>query len=153
MATQNGFQITDYSNEKSSFGVTSITANAGNLAAQQTAAAALFAAVEDLSIGEVTKQSMNLIIYDTPAIPTSPYAQRELKWLVQYVGDSSGKIFSIEIAAPDITDNVVENTDVADLGSTDWVAFVTAFESYVRSPDNGTETVTVIGARLVGRNI
>jgi len=153
MATQNNFQITDYSNEKSSFGLTSITANAGNLAAQQTAAAALFAAVEDLSIGEVTKQTMNLVIYDTPAIPTSPYAQRELKWLVQYVGDSSGKIFSVEIAAPDITDNVVENTDVADLGSTDWAAFVTAFESYVRSPDNGTETVTVIGARLVGRNI
>jgi len=153
MATQNTIQITDYSNEKSSFGLTSITANAGNLAAQQTEYAALFAAVEDLSIGEVTKQSMNLVIYDTPAIPTSPYAQREMKWLVQYQGDSSGKLFSVEIAAPDITDNVVPNSDIADLASTDWAAFVTAFEAYVRSPDNGTETVTVIGARLVGRNI
>jgi len=153
MATQNSFQITDYSNEKSSFGVTSITANAGNLAAQQTAAAALAGAVEDLTIGELTKQSMNLVILDTPAIPTSPYAQREMKWLVSYVGDSSGKIFQVEIAAPDITDNVVPNTDTADLASTDWAAFVTAFESYVRSPNNGTETVTVLGARLVGRNI
>lgn len=153
MATQNGIQITDYSNEKSSFAVTSITANAGNLAAQQTAAAALVGAVDDLTIGEVTKQSMNLVILDTPAIPTSPYAQRELKWYVRYVGDSSGKIFSIEIAAPDITDNVVPNSDVADLASTDWAAFVTAFESYVRSPDNGTETVTVLDARVVGRNI
>jgi len=153
MATQNSFQITDYSNEKSSFGVTSITANAGNLAAQQTAAAALAGAVENLTIGELTKQSMNLVILDTPAIPTSPYAQREMKWLVSYVGDSSGKIFQVEIAAPDITDNVVPNTDTADLTSTDWAAFVTAFEAYVRSPDNGTETVTVLGARLVGRNI
>jgi len=153
MATVNGFQITDFSNEKSSFNLTSITANAGNLAAQQTAAAALFAAIEDLSIGEVTKQSMNLVIYDTPAIPTDPYAQRELKWLVRYVGDSSGKIFQTEIAAPDITSNVVGNSDVADLASTDWAAFVTAFESYVRSPDNGTETVTVLDARVVGRNI
>jgi len=153
MATQNGFQITDYSNEKSSFGVTSVTANAGNLAAQQTLAADLFAAVDALTIGELTKQSMSLVIYDTPAIPTSPYAQRELKWLVQYVGNASGKTFSVEIAAPDITDNVVENTDVADLGSADWVDFVGAFEAYVKSPDNGTEAVTVIGARLVGRNI
>lgn len=153
MATQNTIQITDYSNEKSSFGMTSITANAGNLAAQQTAYATLFAAVEALTIGEATKQIMSLNIYDTPAIPTNPYAQREMKWLVQYQGDSSGKLFSIEIAAPDITDNVVVNTDVADLASTDWAAFVTAFESYVRSPDNGTETVTVVGARLVGRNI
>lgn len=153
MSTGNLFQITDYSNEKSNFNVTSITANAGNLAAQQTAAAALAGAIEDLTIGELTKQHMQLFILDTPAIPTNPYAQRELKWLVQYQGDSSGKIFSIEIAAPDVTDNVVVNTDVADLASTDWAAFVTAFESYVRSPDNGTETVTVVGARLVGRNI
>jgi len=153
MATQNSFQITDFSNEKSSFGLTSITANAGNLAAQQTAAAALAGAIEDLTIGELTKQSMNLLILDTPAIPTSPYAQRELKWLVSYVGDSSGKIFQAEIAAPDITDNVVGNSDIADLASTDWAAFVTAFESYVRSPDNGTETVTVIKAQVVGRNI
>jgi len=153
MATQNSIQITDYSNEKSSFGLTSVTANAGNLAAQQTLYAALFAAVEDLSIGEATKQIMSLAIYDTPAIPTNPYAQREMKWLVQYQGDSSGKLFSLEIAAPDITDNVVPNTDVADLTSTDWVAFVDAFEDYARSPDNGTETVTVVKATLVGRNI
>lgn len=153
MATGNLFQITDYSNEKSSFNVTSITANAGNLAAQQTAAAALAGAIEDLTIGELTKQIMNLAIVDTPAIPTNPYAQRELKWLVTYQGDSSGKLFTIEIAAPDITDNVVVNSDVADLASTDWAAFVTAFESYARSPENGTETVTVIRATLVGRNI
>jgi len=153
VATVNTFQITDYSNEKSSFGVTSITATAGNLAAQQTLAADLAAAVVDLTIGEVTKQQMALVILDTPAIPTSPYAQRELKWLVQYIGDASGKIFSTEIAAPNITDNVAANTDIADLTSTDWAAFVTAFEAFVRSPDNGTETVTVLGARVVGRNI
>lgn len=153
MATQNNIQITDYSNEKSSFGVTSITANAGNLAAQQTLAAALVAATEDLTIGELTKQTMSLVILDTPAIPTSPYAQRELKWLVNYVGDASGKTFSVEIAAPDITDNVVPNSDIADLSSADWTAWVAAFEDYARSPDNGTETVTVVSARLVGRNI
>jgi len=153
MATKNTFTINDFSNEKSNFGVTSITANAGNLAAQQTAAAALAGAIEDLTIGELVKQTMSLVILDTPAIPSSPYAQRELKWLVTYVGDSSGKEFQAEIAAPDITDNVVGNSDVADLASTDWAAFVTAFESYVRSPDNGTETVTVIRARVVGRNI
>jgi len=153
MATGNLIQITDYSNEKSNFNVTSITANAGNLAAQQTAAAALVAAIEDLTIGDLTKQIMQLEIVNSPSIPSNPYAQREVKWLVQYVGDSSGKIFSIEIAAPDLTDNTLPNSDIADLTSTDWAAFVTAFESYVRSPDNGTETVTVLKAKVVGRNI
>jgi hypothetical protein len=62
-------------------------------------------------------------------------------------------VFTIEIAAPDVTDNLNGNTDLADLSSTDWAAFVTAFESFARSPENGTETVTVTKARLVGRNI
>lgn len=153
MATRNLFQITDYSNEKSTLQVTSVTANAGNLAAQQTLAAALAGAIEDLTIGELTKQAMNLVILDTPAIPTSPYAQREMKWLVSYQGDTLGKIFTSEIACPDITDNVAVNTDIANLESTDWAAFVTAFEAFVRSPDDATETVTVIAAKLVGRNI
>lgn len=153
MATQNTIQITDYSNEKSSFSVTSVTANAGNLAAQQTLAADLVAAVEDLTIGELTKQQMALVILDSPAIPTNVYAQRELKWLVQYQGVTSGKLFSVEIAAPDVTDNVAPNTDVGNLGSTDWLAFVDAFEAFVKSPDNGTEAVTVISAKVVGRNI
>lgn len=153
MPTRNPIQITDYSDETSTFNVVSVTVNAGNLAAQQTLAADLVAAIDDLVIGEITKQEQCLVIYDTPAIPTSPYAQREMKWQVRYVGDTSGKTFRIEIPTPDITDNVVPNTDIADLTSTDWAAFVTAFEDYARSPDNGTETVTVVGAHLVGRNI
>jgi len=153
MSTLNNFTINDFSNEKSSFGLTSVTVNAGNLAAQQSAAASLAGAIDDLTIGELVKQTEVLIILDTPAIPTSPYAQRELKWLVSYVGNTSGKIFQAEIAAPDITDNVVGNSDIADLASDDWAAFVTAFEAFVKSPDNGTEAVTVLSARVVGRNI
>lgn len=146
-------QITDYSNEKSTFQVNSIVLNAGNFAAQSTLAATLVAATEDLSIGEVTKQTLNQIVLDAPAVPTNVYAQRELKWLVTYQGDSSGKLFSIEIACPDITDNIVPSTDLADLTSTDWSAWVTAFEDFARSPDDLAETVTVVSARLVGRNI
>jgi len=147
------FQITDYSNEKSNFSVNAVVVNAGNFAAQATLAATLAGTIEDLTIGELTKQTLIQSVLDTPAIPTSPYAQRELKWLVRYQGDSSGKLFSVEIAAPDITDNVAPNTDIADLASTDWAAFVTAFEAYVRSPDDPAETVTVVDARVVGRNI
>lgn len=151
--TVSTFQITDYSNEKSTFQVNSIVLNAGNFAAQSTLAATLVGATEDLSIGELTKQTLNQIVLDAPAVPTNVYAQRELKWLVTYQGDSSGKLFSIEIACPDITDNIVPSTDLADLTSTDWVAWVDAFEAFARSPDDLAETVTVVSARLVGRNI
>lgn len=153
MPTTNLITINDYANERSSFNVTSVTANAGNLAAQQTLAAALVAAVEDLTIGEVVKQQMSLVILDSPATPTNPYAHREEKWLVTYVGDASGKVYQSEIAAPDLTDNLNGNSDEALLTSDDWVAFITAFEAYVRAPDDAAETVTVIKAKLVGRNI
>jgi len=146
-------QITDYSNEKSTTVLNTTVLTAGNFTAQQGLAAALVDAIDDLTIGELTKQVNSIPVVDTPAIPTNPYAQREMKWLVQYQGNSSGKMFSSEIAAPDITDNVVPNTDVADLTSTDWAAFKTAFEAYVKSPDDDAEGVTVIGAHLVGRNI
>jgi hypothetical protein len=76
-----------------------------------------------------------------------------MKWLVQYQGNDTGKLFSVEIAAPDLTGNVTPNTDIANLASADWVAFKTAFEAFAKSPDNGTEDVTVIGAKMVGRNI
>lgn len=153
MSTQNTFQITDYSDEKSSFGFLSVTGNAGNLTAQETAAAAVAAAVANLTIGVVSRELYAIQLIDAPGIATNPYAQREMKWLVTYVGNTSGKQFSIEIAAPDVTDNTVPNSDVADLTSTDWVAFKTAFEAFAKSPDNGTEAVTVVKAHLVGRNL
>jgi len=147
------FQITDYSNEKSTTVLNTIVLTAGNFTAQQALAATLAGAIDDLTIGELTKQVNSIPVVDSPAIPTSPYAQRELKWLVRYQGNVSGKMFSTEIACPDITDNVVINTDVADLGSDDWLAFVGAFEAYIKSPDDPAEAVTVISANLVGRNI
>jgi hypothetical protein len=48
----------------------------------------------------------------------------------------------------------VEGSDqvvLADAG--EMAAFVTAFEAIGRSPDDDEETVTVLRARIVGRNI
>lgn len=153
MASRTNFTIRDYSNELSNFGVTSLSLSAANFDAQLAALASLSSAVENLTIGHLDKYAVATIPLDTPITPSDPFAQRELKWLVSYTGDVSGKLFQIEIAAPDATDNLVPNSDLADIGSADWLAFVAAFEAVARSPDNGTEAVTVTGARLVGRNI
>jgi len=153
MASRSNFTIRDYSNELSNFGVTGVTLTEANFDAQLALYATLSGAVENLTIGHLDKYNVAVIPLDTPITPSNVNAQRELKWLVQYMGDVSGKIFQIEIAAPDLTANLVPNSDVANLASTDWAAFVAAFEAVARSPDNGTETVTVTAARLVGRNI
>lgn len=146
-------QITDYSQEVSSFGVNSAVLTAGNIVAQTTAAEALSTATDALTIGRITKQTITQIIVDDAGVPTNPYAQRELKWLVTYQAITSGKKFQVEIAAPDLTDNTVPNSDVADLTSTDWAAWVTAFVGFAKSPDDVTDSVIVLGARVVGRNI
>jgi len=154
MPTRNTYSFLDASQETSSFGVVSTDLTAANFDAQATSFASLQSAVDNLSIATLRTTS-RAITPDVPnnVVPTNPYAQRELKWLVSYTGDTSGKEFQIEIPAADLTDNLVAGTDLADLTSTDWAAFITAFEAFARSPDDDTETVTVIGARVVGRNI
>lgn len=152
MATAS-FRINDYSDESSSFRVTGVNLSAANIDAQETAAEALAAAVDGLTIGTLEYVAIQNEIQNTPGIPADPYAQRELKWLVTYQADVSGKSYSIEIACPDVTGNLAGNTDQANLASTDWSAFVTAFEAYAREPGNLAGLVTVTSARLVGRNI
>jgi len=153
VATKNTFTIRDYSDETSSFGVTSVTGNAGNLTAQLALQTALSSAVENLSIGHLDKYTYSIEGLNSPITPSNVYAQRELKWLVTYRGATSGKLFSLEIACPALTDNIIAGSDQADVTSADWVAFIDAFEDYAKSPDNGTEAVEFVNAKLVGRNI
>jgi len=145
--------VTDASQENSSFGFESAALTAGNIAAQATAAGTLEAATEALTIGNISKNQVAQILLDDPGVPSNPYAQRELKWLVSYQAVTSGKLYSLEIPAPDLTDNLVPGTDVADLTSTDWDAWVTAFVAYAKPADDLTDAVIVLGARLVGRNL
>jgi len=149
----NTMQITDFSDERSSFGFESAALTAGNIAAQATAAGTLEAATEALTIGNISKNQVAQILLDDPGVPTNPYAQRELKWLVSYHNTTTGKKFTLEIAAPDLTDNLVAGTDIADLTSTDWAAWVTAFEAYAKPEDDLTNAVAVDGAVVVGRNL
>lgn len=147
------FQIRDASSETSTTTVNSLALSAANFDARETLRVALGTAINNLSIGVLSKQTVTDIRDESAVIPSNPYAQREMKWLVTYQGSVSGKKFQMEIAAPNLTDNLQPNSDEADLTSTDWAAFITAFEAYAIAPDTTSEAVTVLSARLVGRNI
>lgn len=142
----------DYSNEKSSVTVHAQDLTAANFDAQATLAGALSLAVNALSIGQLVRRTISEVEIDSPGTPTNPFAQRELKWLVSYRGDVSGKLFQIEIPCANLTGNLVPGTDLADVTSTSWENFIEAFEAYARSPDSPAEEVVFEGARLVGRN-
>lgn len=150
---QNTFTITDYSQENSTFGFPSATLTAGNIVAQTGLAAALLAATDDLTIGNIARQQVAQIQHDDPGVPTDPFAQRELKWLVTYQAVTSGAKYTLEIPAPSLTDNLVPGSDVADITSDDWAAWITAFVAYAKPADDLADSVIVLGARLVGRNI
>lgn len=150
---QNTFTITDASQENSSFGFSSSALTAGNIAGQTAALGTLETATEALTIGHIAKQQIAQILVNDPGVPSDPYAQRELKWLVTYQAVTSGHNFTLEIPAPDLTDNLVPGSDLADLTSTDWAAWVSAFVSVAKAPDNLADSVIVLSARLVGRNI
>lgn len=147
------FQITDHSNEKSNAVVGSAPLSAANFDTEATARTALQTAIDNLTLGQVTRVTVSDITLDQPGIPTNPFAQRELKWLVSYIGETTGKLYQMEIPAPDLTDNLQPNSDEADLSSVDWQAFIAAFDDYARPADGSVESVSVVSARLVGRNI
>jgi hypothetical protein len=115
---------------------------------------ALKNAIANITLGtlnkEVRSSSVTTVSNDPP---TSEIAQREHKWLVTYRANTSQKIFRLEIPCADLTGHLLPASKEADLEETDMAAFVSAFEAFVRSPDNGTEAVTVLKIINVGRNI
>jgi len=148
------FQLLDYSNEKSTTTVYVGPITAGTIAGFLTQFGALRTAIEGITRGVVSKESW--VGDDTPLSstpPTDEEAQREDKWLVRYVGDTSEKVYTLEIATSLRTGQMLPMSDFADLTSTEMAAFVAAFEAIARTPDDDTETVTVQSIQFVGRNL
>lgn len=95
-------------------------------------------------------------VFVSGALPASQDARRELKLLIRYLGSISENTATMEIATPDLSALTLETGDanfvnIADGGV--MAAFVVEFEKTVRFPGSPTETVTVLNAQIVGRNI
>lgn len=153
-------QIRDYAVaaedcELSPVNVPSYQVDAANFATWLTGWGDLKTALDAITIGVQASEIVSL--YNTTisaAVPTSPFAQRELKLLVRYVGDSTGRKRSFEVPCPDLANLTLTGKDkvvLADGGI--MAAFITAWEAIARMPDDDAETVTITGAEVVGRNI
>lgn len=85
-------------------------------------------------------------------LPSSPWAQRELKLLVQYIDNVTSKRYTVTIPAPNLAILAQPGTDIVDhVSNLVASSFVTNFETHARSQD-GNE-VTVLGMRIIGRNV
>lgn len=150
------FRLTfqDWSREKSPFRVTTATPNAASLDSWNTAIGDLKSALAGITSGTFNSEERSALVdllNSDP--PTDDQSQRERKWLVTYKGDTSEKVFRCEIPTADTAGKLLANSDEADPADTFIAAFITAFEALAKSPDNGTESVTVLSLRSVGRNI
>lgn len=162
-----GFSLLDYSREKSSLSFATGEVTAVSLPDLLTEVGALRSAIEGITLGVVSDESLSVFntnLSNTP--PTSPLAQVECCWLVTYEdnlpffddpvnaipNEGYGRLFTLTIPTAEIATSgrLAPNSDQAVLTETGMAAFVTAFEETARSPYGGT--VNIVGIRFVGRN-
>jgi len=143
----------DWSGEVSGFEFTTLALDGSSYSALGTLYTALDDAIADLTSGQLAKKSFgNRTVESSENGPFG--SNRENKILLTYKGDTSEKLFRVEIPCPSLVEaNLLANSDMLDMANGEVAALVSAFEDLARSPDNGTETVTVISLRFVGRNI
>jgi hypothetical protein len=110
-----------------------------------------------LTIAPVSKASQTDIIFDTETVPTDPFAQREIKWVV-IVQDASGNKFKaneIPTANLDLLESgskyLVKSGVVTVTAAAAAVnAFITAYEALALSQSG--EALTIVDVYQVGRN-
>lgn len=147
--TYNDNTVIGGSPEKGRLRLNIVQIDAGNLAATQTALAALLSAIQAIVIGELNKE--RIVLSDTlssSAPAASPLAQRENKWLVTYTDTTTHRLFKCEIPTADLS-LLTGNSEALDLSAGVGGAFKTAFEAVVKSIDGNA--VQVISVKFVGR--
>jgi len=144
----------DFGREKSTQRLTTVDLTAANFDAQVTARGNLLSATTAMVMGTLNRQGYGDVTISSNTPPVSVEAQREKKWLVTYEDTVTGKLYQTEIPTADLgADHLQVNTDNADFNSSDWIAYIAAFEAVVRAPDDPSHTVNVIRAEFVGRNL
>lgn len=160
------FTLKDYDKESSSWVFHTGAVTAVSLPGLLTQFGALRTALDAITLGTITDESMQ--VFNTRlanAPPTDENAQRERKWLLKYEdnlpffdnpinaipNEGFGRVFVSEIPTALFVGLLLPNTDIADLADAAIAAFVTAFEAIARSPYGGT--VNVLELQAVGRNL
>lgn len=135
----------DYAGETGSTGVNATLLSAANFATQATLRAALLAAIEAVTNGNLSKETVTASILETGAAkPTDPESWKSKRWLVS-AKDTNGNSVSFHIvtAVPSVT-YLSPGTNQMDLTSTEGAALVSAIEAYARSNDGEAITVQEI---------
>lgn len=161
-----GFTMLDESRERAAFSLATGEVTAVSLPGLLTQVGALRTAIEGITLGVVSDESLsvfNTSLSNTP--PSDVNAQIERAWLVTFEdvteffddpvnaipNEGFGRLYTLTIPTADISGGrKVANSDEGVLTETSMAAFITAFETTARTPNGGA--VNVVSMRHVGRN-
>lgn len=134
----------DRDNEAATVSVHATTLTAGNFVTQMGLADALVAAIADVTLMVLSKDS-RIAVETTfaPVLPTDAYAQRGIKWLVR-ARDANGNSVTFHIPGANLGLAGILDGENMDLTSVEGAALVNAIEAYVKSNDGEAITVQEI---------
>lgn len=149
----------DATQENSTMEIYNAAVTALNIAAFLADFGDLQLATDAITLGTRRQQSwIGDLTTVSNAYPTNPAAQRESKLFVKYKDTTTEKEYTLTVPTVDFSKLVfvpLGGDAVQFAGASanaDIVAWVAAFETIARSPDNDAHNVQVIGMRYVGRN-
>jgi len=141
----------DYDGDRTQISFLSSDVNAAGYAAKETAANALAAAIDDITMGTRT---FSAFIADenrvaNPAVPASGFAQNHTRWLVTFRDSVNAHDETVTIPTANLgaAGLLLPNSDQHDPAAAEWIAFKTAFEAFTVSNDGNPVTVISIEIR------
>jgi len=147
--------LSDYGGQKSNIHFEVVELTAANLDLQMSYQDNLMNKIFALTRGtlHVRKRTLFIVKGWNPQ-SSDPLAQRELKWLLLYSDDVTGKEYKREMPTAKLTTGaqgtLLPNSEAANFAADLWIDFKAAFELVVISPVGNP--VTLISAVVVGRN-
>lgn len=151
MSSRFTLSVRDYSAELSTVSLPGLDLTAANFDAQDGLWDTLQTAIDAIIVGVIaTRKLLAQDLLISADLPTNAIAQRELKWLVRYTGNTTAGKYTAEIPTPDAT-LTLTGTDFMNIGVGAGATFVTAFEAVVRP--TGESGVNVENVVLVGRKL
>lgn len=153
----NSYSWSDYDSEPANMSVNTVEITAANLDAQQGLLTTLRTALNDITIGVVSKSVLSDIGWDTQTPTTNPFGQREIKWVIIVEDINGNKYKANEVPTADLallTGNqkyIIKNGAVSVTDPDGFVAdFKAAYEAVAVS--NTGLAQTIVDMYQVGRN-
>lgn len=152
MASKVQLLYMDYSYEESPVTLPGVDFTAGNIVTQFGLIDDFVDAINGVTLGTLVKDTRTAAVAEfTKTRPASPFAQREMKWLVRYTDDvTPNGDGTFEIPTPDLA-LLDAGGEFMDLTTAGGLALIAAVEAYGRSRLGNA--ITLVSAEYVGRNI